>query len=63
MKDGPYKIRLKVSFYLITFQIEENAGAEAKFSNAEYEKAGARVLSRERVFQSDILLKVHQQLK
>lgn len=38
--------------------IEENAGSESKFSNADYEAAGAKVTSAANAFQSDIILKV-----
>lgn len=38
--------------------IEENAGSESKFSNADYEAAGAKVTSAANAFKSDIILKV-----
>ncbi|ELU08990.1 hypothetical protein CAPTEDRAFT_163980 [Capitella teleta] len=40
--------------------IEENAGIGAKFSNAEYEAAGAKVVSTKDAFQSDIVFKVQK---
>ncbi len=42
--------------------IEDGAGAEAKFSNAEYEASGAAVKPRNDVFASDIILKVRAPL-
>lgn len=41
-----------------TVNIEKDAGVEAKFTNAELEKAGAKILPKNDVFQSDIVLKV-----
>ena len=42
-----------------TVVVEDGAGLEAKFSNADYEAAGARIASRAEVFGgSDILFKV-----
>ena len=38
--------------------VEEGAGSEAKFSNADYESSGASIKSRNDVFSSDIVLKV-----
>ena len=38
--------------------IEDSAGSEAKFSNAEYEASGAMVKPRNDIFTSDIVLKV-----
>lgn len=38
--------------------IEGGAGSEAKFSNAEYEAAGAKIGSAEDAFRSDIIMKV-----
>lgn len=38
--------------------VEHGAGAEAKFSNADYEAAGAVVKTRNDIFNSDIVLKV-----
>ena len=38
--------------------VEEGAGAEAKFSNQDYEKSGASIKTRNEVFGSDIVLKV-----
>jgi NAD(P) transhydrogenase len=38
--------------------IEDSAGAEAKFSNVEYESSGASIKPRNEVFASDIVLKV-----
>ncbi|CAC5374913.1 NNT [Mytilus coruscus] len=41
-----------------TVNIEKDAGVEAKFTNVELEKAGAKILPKNDVFQSDIVLKV-----
>lgn len=38
--------------------VEDGAGVEAKFSNAEYESSGAKISERNSVFGSDIVLKV-----
>lgn len=38
--------------------IEENAGLEAKFMNEEYAASGAQLVSRDKAFGSDIVLKV-----
>ena len=38
--------------------VEEGAGAEAKFSNQDYQNAGATIKNRNEVFASDIVLKV-----
>jgi len=38
--------------------IEDGAGAEAKFSNTEYESAGAKIVGKEAAFSSDIVFKV-----
>lgn len=35
-----------------TVNIEENAGKEAKFSNAEYESAGAKLVNKIKAFES-----------
>lgn len=43
---------------MLQVNIEENAGSESKFSNADYEAAGAKVTSAANAFQSDIILKV-----
>lgn len=41
-----------------TVNIEENAGAEAKFSNADYEAAGGKIVDKNKVFDCELLLKV-----
>lgn len=41
-----------------TVNIEENAGTEAKFLNADYEAAGASIVGVDSVYDADILLKV-----
>lgn len=41
-----------------TVNVQENAGLEAKFSNAEYESAGAKITNLKSTFESDIILKV-----
>ncbi|XP_052085819.1 NAD(P) transhydrogenase, mitochondrial-like [Mytilus californianus] len=41
-----------------TVNIEKDAGVEAKFTNAELEKAGAKIMPKNDVFQADIVLKV-----
>ncbi|XP_023224456.1 NAD(P) transhydrogenase, mitochondrial-like [Centruroides sculpturatus] len=41
-----------------TVNVEENAGQEAKFYNAEYEAAGAKITDLKSTFESDIILKV-----
>ena len=38
--------------------MEENAGAEAQFSNKDYETAGAQVKTSKEAFGADIVLKV-----
>ncbi|KAI1286400.1 NAD(P) transhydrogenase, mitochondrial [Halotydeus destructor] len=46
-----------------TVNIEKNAGLESKFSNEEYQTAGARLTDMETAFQSDIILKVRSPMK
>lgn len=41
-----------------TINVEENAGLEAKFMNDDYAASGAKVVSRNRIYESDIVLKV-----
>jgi NAD(P) transhydrogenase len=41
-----------------TFNVEDSAGLEAKFSNADYEKAGANIADLNKVYHSDLVLKV-----
>ena len=45
-----------------TVNIEDGAGLEAKFTNADFQEAGANVLPRSETFNSDILLKVRPPL-
>ena len=42
-----------------TVNVEENAGVQARFTNADYSAAGANVKSVNEAFGSDIVLKVH----
>lgn len=43
--------------------VEENAGSESKFSNAEYEASGAHIVQRPKLFSdTDIILKVRPPL-
>lgn len=53
------EIFLKKGF---TVNIEKNAGSLAKFRNEDYEKSGAKLVNKEKVFSSDIILKVRQPL-
>lgn len=41
-------------------QIEDGAGAEAQFRNEDYEKSGAKITSKDAVYNSDIILKLRQ---
>ncbi|KAK6623224.1 hypothetical protein RUM43_009076 [Polyplax serrata] len=41
-------------------QVEENAGLQAQFRNDEYEKVGVKVVGRDAIYHSDIILKVRQ---
>lgn len=41
-----------------TINVESNAGAEAQFTNADYEAAGAKIADKKLAFASDIVLKV-----
>ena len=43
--------------------VEDGAGAEAKFSNKDYEEAGAKIKPQKDAFQSDIVLKVRAPLE
>lgn len=43
-----------------TVQVEEGAGAEAKFRNDDYAQAGAKIVDKTTAFQSDLVLKVRQ---
>lgn len=43
-----------------TINVEENAGASANFSNAEYEAAGAKVVTKKDAFHSDLVFKVNK---
>ena len=49
------KLLTKEGFNVV---IEKGAGVEAKFSDAEFEASGAKIVSREEAFNSDIVLKV-----
>lgn len=49
------KILTKAGF---TVTIEDGAGAEANFTNKDYEEAGAAITSKQDAFQADIVLKV-----
>lgn len=40
--------------------MEENAGAGASFHNEEYQSAGAKIVSRNAAYSSNIVLKVRQ---
>ncbi|XP_070536766.1 NAD(P) transhydrogenase, mitochondrial-like [Ptychodera flava] len=55
MSPAAVKTLTKAGFNVV---IEDGAGKEAKFSNAEYEEAGAVIKSLEETFKSDIVLKV-----
>lgn len=44
----------------ITVNVESNAGAEAKFMDQDYVSQGAKITSRNDVFNSNIILKVRQ---
>ncbi|XP_076270072.1 NAD(P) transhydrogenase, mitochondrial-like [Rhynchophorus ferrugineus] len=46
-----------------SIQVEENAGVLAKFRNEDYEKSGAKLVNNEKIFSSDIILKVRQPLE
>ena len=46
-----------------TVNIEDGAGMEAKFTNADFEAAGAKILGQKEAFQSDIVLKVRAPLE
>eukprot|EP00918_Siedleckia_nematoides_P064099 GHVU01139424.1.p1 GENE.GHVU01139424.1~~GHVU01139424.1.p1 ORF type:complete len:990 (-),score=156.81 GHVU01139424.1:1277-4246(-) len=41
-----------------TVQIEKDAGVQSKFTNEEFQNAGAQILAKDQVFKSDIILKV-----
>ena len=45
-----------------TVNVEENAGLEAKFLNADYETAGASIVGLDAAYNSDIILKVRTPL-
>ncbi|XP_060516948.1 NAD(P) transhydrogenase, mitochondrial-like [Cylas formicarius] len=45
-----------------TVKVEENAGADAKFKNGDYEKSGVKIVDTKTAFNSDIILKVRQPL-
>ena len=55
MTPAACKVLIKEGFNIA---IEEGAGIEAKFSNADYQTAGAKVLGKNEVFGSDIVFKV-----
>ena len=55
MSPAACKILSKEGF---TVAIEDGAGVEAKFSNADYQSAGAKIVGREDAFSSDIVFKV-----
>jgi alanine dehydrogenase len=40
--------------------VEENAGTGASFHNEDYQKAGAKIVSRNVAYTSNIILKVRQ---
>lgn len=46
-----------------TVNIEDGAGLEAKFTNKEFEEAGAKIKNQKEAFQSDIILKVRAPLE
>lgn len=43
-----------------TVNVQENAGAEAKFLNSDYEKAGAKIVDKTKIYSNDLILKVRQ---
>lgn len=43
-----------------TLNVEENAGTGASFHNEDYQKAGAKIVSRNAAYASNIILKVRQ---
>ena len=43
-----------------TLNVEENAGTGASFQNADYQNAGAKIVSRNTAYTSNIILKVRQ---
>ncbi len=55
MSPAACKVLVKEGF---TVAIEDGAGAEAKFSNADYESVGAKIVGRESALGSDIVFKV-----
>ncbi|KAL5466802.1 hypothetical protein EMCRGX_G030951 [Ephydatia muelleri] len=46
-----------------TVLVEDGAGEEAKFSNADYESSGAKIKNRNDVYKADIILKVRAPLE
>jgi alanine dehydrogenase len=43
-----------------TLNVEENAGIGASFHNEDYQNAGAKIVSKNAAFASNIILKVRQ---
>ena len=46
-----------------TVNIEDGAGVDAKFTNKDFEEAGAKILSQKDTFKSDIVLKIRAPLE
>ena len=47
-------------FVGFTLNVEENAGSGASFNNDDYHNAGAKIVSRNAAYASNIILKVRQ---
>ncbi len=47
-------------FIGFTLNVEDSAGVGASFHNEEYKNAGAKIVSRDAAFASNIILKVRQ---
>ncbi len=47
----------------VSVHVEDNAGLEAKFMNADYEAAGAKIVDKKKVFDTDVILKVRQPIE
>ncbi len=54
------KINSKNLFIGFTLNVEENAGIGASFHNEDYQNAGAKIVSKNAAYASNIILKVRQ---
>jgi alanine dehydrogenase len=55
-----FKLIINILLIGFTLHVEENAGTGASYHNDDYQNAGAKIVSRNGAYASNIILKVRQ---